>query len=161
MIYPSAKRWFKFPQIILSICWGFAVLIPWAAHEGNLRSPVLICCWLATILWTFGFDTVYALADKKDDLKLGINSSAINLKSNVQKTIHLCYLLTSFLIAICAFLNNLNYTFWPFWLISSLLMQRDTKKIFNAKDPSIRLIGKHFKNQAIYGIIFLIGFIIS
>ena len=65
LIYPSAKRWFKFPQAILSICWGFSVLIPWAAHEGNLNSPVLFFCWLGTVFWTFGFDTVYALADKE------------------------------------------------------------------------------------------------
>ena len=62
LIYPSSKRWFKYPQLILSICWGFAVLIPWAANQGNLNSPVLLCCWLATIFWTFGFDTVYALS---------------------------------------------------------------------------------------------------
>ena len=62
LIYPSAKRWFKYPQFILSICWGFSVLIPWAANEGNINSIVLIFCWLATIFWTFGFDTVYALA---------------------------------------------------------------------------------------------------
>ena len=60
LIYPSAKRWFKYPQVILSLCWGFAVLIPWAASEGNIKSIVLLFCWLATIFWTFGFDTVYA-----------------------------------------------------------------------------------------------------
>ena len=31
LLYPSAKRWFNFPQAVLAICWGFAVLIPWAA----------------------------------------------------------------------------------------------------------------------------------
>ena len=76
IIYPSAKRWFKYPQFILSLCWGFAVLIPWAASEGNINSIVLLFCWLATIFWTFGFDTVYALADKKYDVEIGINSSA-------------------------------------------------------------------------------------
>jgi len=50
---------------------GFAVLIPWAANEGNLNSIVLLFCWLATIFWTFGFDTIYALADKKYDIKIG------------------------------------------------------------------------------------------
>jgi len=31
LLYPSAKRWFGYPQLVLAICWGFAVLIPWAA----------------------------------------------------------------------------------------------------------------------------------
>ena len=34
-LYPSTKRWFKYPQLILSICWGFSVLIPWAASESS------------------------------------------------------------------------------------------------------------------------------
>ena len=41
LIYPSSKRWFKYPQLILSICWGFAVLIPWAANEGNLNLSLI------------------------------------------------------------------------------------------------------------------------
>ena len=36
LLYPSAKRWFKYPQLILSFCWGFSVLIPWAASESSL-----------------------------------------------------------------------------------------------------------------------------
>ena len=77
LLYPSAKRWFKFPQIILSICWGFSVLIPWAANESSLDGGVpLLFCWLATIFWTFGFDTVYAMADEVDDKVIGLNSSA-------------------------------------------------------------------------------------
>ena len=37
LLYPSAKRWFAYPQALLAICWGFAVLIPWAASQGNLQ----------------------------------------------------------------------------------------------------------------------------
>ena len=125
LVYPSAKRWFKYPQVILSLCWGFAVLIPWAASEGNIKSIVLLFCWLATIFWTFGFDTVYALADKKYDLEIGVNSSAVNLASNTKITIQICYFLTSAFLAICAFINQLNLIFWPIWLITAFLMQKD------------------------------------
>ena len=40
LLYPTAKRWFKFPQLILSICWGFSVLIPWAAIESSLTGGI-------------------------------------------------------------------------------------------------------------------------
>ncbi len=36
LLYPSAKRWFAYPQALLAICWGFSVLIPWAASEHSL-----------------------------------------------------------------------------------------------------------------------------
>ncbi|MDC3170880.1 4-hydroxybenzoate polyprenyltransferase [Prochlorococcus sp. AH-716-E13] len=161
LIYPSAKRWFKYPQLILSICWGFSVVIPWAANEGNINSIVLLFCWLATIFWTFGFDTVYALADKKYDIQIGVNSSAVNLASNTKKTIQICYFLTSSFLAICALINQLTFIFWPIWLITSFLMQKDILKIFPESKQSIKKIGEHFKNQSIYGGLILLGFILA
>ena len=161
LIYPSSKRWFKYPQLILSICWGFAVLIPWAANQGNLKSLVLLCCWLATIFWTFGFDTVYALADKKYDLEIGVNSSAVNLKNNTKITIQICYFLTSAFLAICGFLNQLNFIFWPILLITAFFMQKDILKVFPENKQSIKNIGNHFKNQSIYGGLILLGIIIA
>ena len=161
LIYPSAKRWFKYPQFILSICWGFSVVIPWAANEGDINSIVLLFCWLATIFWTFGFDTVYALADKKYDIQIGVNSSAVNLASNTKKTIQICYFLTSSFLAICAFINQLTFIFWPIWLITGFLMQKDILKIFPESKQSIQKIGDHFKNQSIYGSLILLGFIIA
>ena len=161
LIYPSAKRWFKYPQLILSICWGFAVLIPWAANEGNLNSFVLLFCWLATIFWTFGFDTVYALADKKYDIEIGINSSAVNLQNNTRITIQICYSLTSIFLALCGLINQMDFTFWPIWLITSILMQKDILKVFPENKQSINNIGKHFKNQSIYGGALLLGIIIA
>ena len=161
LIYPSAKRWFRFPQAILSICWGFSVLIPWAAHEGNLNSPVLFFCWLGTVFWTFGFDTVYALADKEYDKKIGINSSAINLGSHTKTTIQICYLTASISLAICSILSQLSIIFWPIWFITSILMQKDVRKIFKNEDLSLNKISSHFKNQVIYGTLILIGIIIG
>ena len=161
LIYPSSKRWFKYPQLILSICWGFAVLIPWAANQGNLNSLVLLCCWLATIFWTFGFDTVYALADKKYDLEIGVNSSAVNLKNNTKITIQICYFLTSTFLAICGFLNQVNFIFWPILLITAFFMQKDILKVFPENKQSIKNIGNHFKNQSIYGGVILLGIIIA
>ena len=161
LVYPSSKRWFKFPQLILSICWGFAVLIPWAAHEGSIFNIVLFFCWLATILWTFGFDTIYALADKKYDLKIGINSSAITLGVLTKKTVHFCYFGTSFFIGICGIIKQLNIVFWPILLIVSLLMQKDINRVFKSKERNSRKISVHFKNQAIYGSLILFGLIVS
>ena len=161
LIYPSAKRWFKYPQLILSICWGFSVLIPWAANEGNINSIILLFCWLATIFWTFGFDTVYALADKKYDIQIGVNSSAVNLASNTKKTIQICYILTSVFLAICALINQVTFIFWPIWSITSFLMQKDVLKLFPESKQSIKNIGAHFKNQSVYGGLILLGFIIA
>ncbi len=76
VIYPACKRFFPLPQLVLSIAWGFAVLIPWSAVTGGLDRHAWEL-WTAVIAWTMGFDTIYAMSDRLDDLKVGINSSAI------------------------------------------------------------------------------------
>jgi len=161
LLYPSAKRWFKYPQLILSICWGFSVLIPWAASESSLAGGItLLCCWLATIFWTFGFDTVYAMADEIDDKAIGLNSSAISLGRKSIKIVSFCYFLTSFLLAIAAFKANLSLIFWPFWLISTLGMQREVF-LLSSRSKSIKTSGLHFSNQVRIGSLFLLGMILS
>ena len=161
LFYPSAKRWFKYPQLILSICWGFSVLIPWAASESSLAGGLtLVFCWLATILWTFGFDTVYAMADENEDKVIGLNSSAISLGGKSLKTISFCYFLTCVFLALAAFKANLGLIYWPFWLITTLGMQREVF-LLSSKSKSIKTSGLHFSNQVRLGSLLLLGMIFS
>ena len=62
--YPLAKRVFPVPQLVLSLCWGFAVLISWSAVTANVSTPTWLL-WGATVAWTLGFDTVYAMSDRE------------------------------------------------------------------------------------------------
>lgn len=161
LLYPSAKRWFKYPQLILSICWGFSVLIPWAASESSLAGgSTLVCCWLATIFWTFGFDTVYAMADEIEDKLIGLNSSAISLGEKSIKTVSFCYVLTCFFLALAAFSANLELIYWPFWLIATLGMQKDVF-LLSSRSKGIKTSGSHFSNQVRLGSLLLLGIILS
>ena len=161
LLYPTAKRWFRYPQLILSICWGFSVLIPWAASESSLEGGIkLLFCWLATIFWTFGFDTVYAMADEIDDKSIGLNSSAISLGEKSIVTVSFCYLISSFLLAIAAFKANLGLIYWPFWLISTFGMQREVF-LLSSRTKCIKTSGLHFTNQVRIGSLLLFGMILS
>ena len=161
LLYPSSKRWFKYPQFFLAICWGFSVLIPWAASEASLDGGLpLITCWLATIIWTFGFDTVYAMADKSDDKKLNLNSSALSLGSNAYKAVSICYALTSFALGASAYSGGIGVTFWPFWVLGSIGMQREVFHLERAKTDTF-IFGKHFRNQVLLGGVILLGLIVG
>ncbi len=161
LLYPSAKRWFKYPQLFLSICWGFSVLIPWAAIESSLAGGItLISCWLATIFWTFGFDTVYAMADEIDDQAIGLNSSAISLGKESIKIVSFCYFISSCLLALAGFKASLGLIYWPFWLISSLGMQREVF-LLTSRSKGIKTSGLHFKNQVRLGSLLLLGMILN
>ncbi len=161
LIYPTAKRWFAYPQALLSICWGFAVLIPWAASESSINGGLpLLLCWGATLTWTFGFDTVYAMADSNDDKKLGLKSSVLSLGENAIKTVTSSYLLTAIFIGSGAYFAQIGLLFWPFWLLASIGMQRE---IFILKNSNLQMsiFGRHFKNQVFMGGLILLGLVLG
>ena len=161
LLYPSAKRWFAFPQLVLAICWGFAVLIPWAASEASLEaSGPLLCCWLATVVWTFGFDTVYAMADRRDDAALGLRSSALSLGASVVPAVRVSYGLSCGLIAIASHLAGVGMAFWPIWAVVTLLMQRSCQGLSNSS-AGIPVFGRHFLQQAQLGALMLLALILG
>ena len=161
ILYPSAKRWFKYPQAILSLCWGFSVLIPWAASQSNINLNVpMVSCWIATMVWTFGFDTVYAMTDKNDDESLGLNSSALSLQGKVITPVSISYALTSLFLALGAYFAEVSFLFWPFWAIASLGMQREVWTLQGLSNTS-KKYGQHFGNQVRLGGLILLGLVIS
>ena len=159
--YPSAKRWFAFPQAILALCWGFAVLIPWAAATATLNwSSALVCSWLATMVWTFGFDTVYAMADRRDDATLGLRSSALSLGAHVVAVVRGCYLLTAVALAVAAWSAQIPAPFWPFWLLAGVFMQISCNPL-NKKDASMATFGRHFSRQVQAGTLLWLGLVLA
>lgn len=76
VIYPFSKRYTSLPQVVLGAAFGFAVPMAFTAQTNSLPA---IAGWLylSAIIWSVAYDTLYAIADRPDDLKIGIKSSAI------------------------------------------------------------------------------------
>jgi 4-hydroxybenzoate polyprenyltransferase len=75
-LYPFMKRFIYLPQLVLGAAFSWA--IPMAFVAQNQAPNVL--CWLlyaANLVWTVAYDTQYAMADREDDLKIGVKSTAI------------------------------------------------------------------------------------
>ena len=161
LLYPSAKRWCNYPQVFLAICWGFSVLIPWAASEATLRGGFpLFFCWISTCLWTFGFDTIYAMSDKEDDKRIGLNSSAISLREKSLLAVSISYGLTSIFIALACHYAGVGYVFWFILIPVSMFMQREVW-VLNKKNIKTSKFSTHFNNQVIIGIVLLLGIILG
>lgn len=111
LLYPGAKRVFPVPQLVLSIAWGFAVLISWSAANASLEQSTWLL-WGATIFWTLGFDTVYAMSDRADDQRIGINSSALFFGKYAPEAIGIFFAATVFLLARLGIVMQLHLGFW-------------------------------------------------
>ena len=162
LLYPSAKRWFPFPQAVLAICWGFAVLIPWAAFTGSVSPSVpLISCWLATLCWTFSFDTVYAMADRPDDARLGLRSSALTLGRSAVRTVRAGYGLAAAALAVAAAAAQVGIIFWPIWLVATIGFWRSTQALRASEQQPAAIYARHFGRQVQIGTLLLVGLVLS
>ncbi|HEC26302.1 MAG TPA: 4-hydroxybenzoate octaprenyltransferase [Gammaproteobacteria bacterium] len=74
--YPFVKRFTNLPQVYLGITFGWSIPMAFAAQSGQL--PIVVwLLFLANICWTVAYDTMYAMVDREDDLKIGVMSTAI------------------------------------------------------------------------------------
>jgi 4-hydroxybenzoate polyprenyltransferase len=160
LLYPSAKRWFGYPQLVLALCWGFAVLIPWAAATGSLTGGwPLALVWLATLLWTFGFDTVYAMADRDDDRAIGVRSSALSLGQQAPLAVAVSYGLAAAALGLAAGLQGASWITWLLWLLAAFGMQREAALLRRPELPR-SAYGRHFSHQVQLGGLLLLALVL-
>src|SRR5581483_3845751 len=99
--YPFAKRVFALPQAVLGAAFGWGVIMAWAAVQERLPASA----WLlygATVCWAIGYDTVYAIQDRKDDARIGVQSAAVLFGDRAWAAVAVVYGVMLSLIAVVA-----------------------------------------------------------
>ncbi|MBB4196720.1 4-hydroxybenzoate polyprenyltransferase [Rhodoblastus sphagnicola] len=89
-VYPFMKRITSWPQAVLGLAFSWGALIGWSAVSGELAAPAF---WLygSCILWTIGYDTIYAIMDRKYDVEAGVKSTALLFGEHVVAGVALLY----------------------------------------------------------------------
>src|SRR5919109_4156276 len=74
--YPFTKRYTHLPQVHLGLAFGWAVPMAFAAQTGTVPKVAWLLL-IATLLWAVAYDTMYAMVDREDDIRIGVKSTAI------------------------------------------------------------------------------------
>ncbi len=74
--YPFMKRYTYLPQVVLGAAFAFSIPMAFAAQTGSVPKEAWLL-YVTTLTWAVAYDTMYAMADREDDLKIGVKSSAI------------------------------------------------------------------------------------
>ena len=74
--YPFGKRFHHMPQVQLGMAFGWAIPMAFAAQTGTVPMVGWLL-FIANMFWTVAYDTLYAMADREDDLKVGVKSTAV------------------------------------------------------------------------------------
>ncbi len=75
-IYPFMKRYTYLPQVFLGVAFAWAIPMAFAAQSNTVPVDAWVL-FLATVLWATAYDTMYAMVDRDDDIKIGVKSTAI------------------------------------------------------------------------------------
>lgn len=139
IFYPFTKRFFAMPQAVLGIAFGFGIPMSYAA----VLSTVPWQAWLmllGNVFWAIAYDTAYAMVDRDDDMKIGLQTSAITFGKYEVTAIVICYVLFLAIMGVMAVIENLNLWFWLGWSAAAacavyhytLVKTRDRIKCFAA-----------------------------
>ncbi|MBV54008.1 MAG: 4-hydroxybenzoate octaprenyltransferase [Coxiellaceae bacterium] len=139
VVYPWTKRWLPYPQIVLGIAFNAGILMAYGAVQHTLPF-VSWFLYMTAVIWTFGYDTIYAMVDQDDDLLIGINSSAISLGKQllfVVGGVYICIILCLLLLGIMVKMNLWYYagvTLCSFLFIRQMywIRSHDTERCFQA-----------------------------
>lgn len=151
--YPFTKRFFPAPQMVLGAAFGMGVPMAYAA-ETNAVPPEAWLLFIANWFWCVAYDTLYAMTDRADDLKLGLRSSAI-LFGELDR-IAVAMLQTAFVFSLILLGRKLGLL-WPFWLalgLSVLLLARQLLLI-RTRSPALCL--QAFRENNWVGLILTLG----
>jgi 4-hydroxybenzoate polyprenyltransferase len=89
-LYPFMKRITYWPQFVLGLAFSWGALMGWAAVFGSLALPAVLL-YAAAIMWTIGYDTIYAHQDKEDDALVGLKSTALKFGEKTRPWLVLFY----------------------------------------------------------------------
>ena len=156
-LYPFTKRWTHLPQVVLGVAFGMSVPMAFSAQTGSI--PVSAgWIFLATIVWTLIYDTFYAMADRDEDIKIGVKSTAILFEKYDQIFITFLQILLIIVFVVIGNLFDLGSIYYfslviilIFMIYHQLLMKKRQKELFF----------KAFLNNNFIGMIAFIGIFLS
>jgi 4-hydroxybenzoate polyprenyltransferase len=111
-LYPFMKRITYWPQIVLGFAFSWGALMGWAQVFGRLDAPALLL-YGAAIVWTVGYDTIYAHQDKEDDALVGLKSTALKFGPRTKPWLALFYALTILLLGLAGAGAGAG---WPYFI---------------------------------------------
>lgn len=105
ILYPFCKRFFEAPQMVLGLAFSMGIPMAYLASHVAIDTNMLLL-FLLNFAWIVAYDTMYAMADRKDDLRIGVKSTAVLFAESD-----------------CAFIASLQVFFHLLWLYLAYRME--------------------------------------
>lgn len=156
-IYPLMKRVTHWPQVVLGAAFAWAIPMAYMASINECNS----ICWLlfgATVVWAVAYDTLYAMVDREDDIKIGIKSTAVLCAPYDRLLVLACHSLALGLYGVIGALLQLNRYFFISLAIGMMIALYQQWLI---RSGSPHYYFKAFLNNNWFGLVLFVGVILG
>lgn len=154
-VYPFLKRYTYWPQIALGLAFNWGALVGWSAVTGSLALPAILL-YCGSVLWTIGYDTIYAHQDKEDDLMVGLKSTAIRFGDDTMTWVGGLYAGAVALWLAAGFLAGTHLIYFTAVVLASLQMAWQVMTL-DINDPPNCL--RRFRSNRDVGIVIFLGLV--
>jgi len=155
--YPFMKRYTHLPQAYLGIAFGWAVPMSFAAQTNEIPAVAWIM-FLVVALWAVVYDTMYAMVDKEDDLKIGVKSTAILFGDKEREIIAILQIIILALLITIGQMQALGLFYYLSLIIGAGLFIYQQQLIFHRNKADCF---KAFLNSHYFGLTLFLGFFID
>lgn len=156
IFYPFMKRFTHLPQLGLGLAFAWGVPMAFAAQTNEISSSAWLV-FLAGAIWPVMYDTLYAMADRSDDIKIGIKSTAILFGKSDKLIVGLLQLVFLCLLTVIGVLYKLQWYFFISIFIAGLFFVYQ-QWLIRDRDPKNCI--KAFLNNHWVGLVIFLGIIV-
>jgi 4-hydroxybenzoate polyprenyltransferase len=155
--YPFMKRYTQLPQAYLGIAFGWAVPMSFSAQINSIPAVAWVM-YLAVVLWALVYDTMYAMVDKDDDLKIGVKSTAILFGDYDRQIMAILQLIIIGLLISVGQMKQLNWPYYGGVLVAAGFSVYQQKLIYHREKAQCF---KAFLNNNWFGVSVFVGLVID
>lgn len=155
--YPFSKRFTHWPQFFLGLAFSWAIPMSFASEIQTLPS-VLWWLFAANLIWILIYDTIYAMVDRDDDIKIGVKSTAVLFAQYDQKIIAFLQIITLTLLVICGMYLQAGAAFYVCLFVGALVFLYQQ---FLVSKRSRESYFKAFKFSHWFGVCIWIGWVLN
>ncbi|HEU0059964.1 MAG TPA: 4-hydroxybenzoate octaprenyltransferase [Hyphomicrobiaceae bacterium] len=156
-VYPFAKRYTDWPQLVLGLTFKWGALVGWSAITGGLSTAPLTL-YAGCVLWTVGYDTIYAHQDKDDDEAIGLRSTALTLGAATRPVVALFYAAAVVLWAVAGALAGAGLAFF---LALALVGVQFVWQLATLRTEDAANCLKRFRSNQLVGWILCLGLVVD
>ncbi|MGZ5913743.1 MAG: 4-hydroxybenzoate octaprenyltransferase [Hyphomicrobium sp.] len=154
-VYPFLKRFTHWPQFALGLVFNWGALVGWSAVTGSLALPAFLL-YAGSVLWTMGYDTIYAHQDRETDLLLGLKSTAIRFGDDTMTWVGGLYAGAVLLWLLAGFFAGTHLIFFSAVVLVSLQMAWQVTTL-DVSDPANCL--RRFRSNRDVGLVMFLGLV--